>query len=485
MHRSDAPSNRRRNAANSPTQPTEASHAGFGGTEETESRTAVQDDAGSVAHTAGSAHDATGGGGAKRTRDQRSPSPELGEQTGLEQQEPAGADTGMSVSALSELVARLTENQAAAAEAARSAAAEAKAREERNAKLLQDLLAKIGGEEESATKDEGAKTRSSSARSVITAGIKAQDALLTSYVTHHISYEEMKTFEVPTDHNERIPVIAGQSLKRSGQRLNMGNYLAQDLLQENQQRVDEAYRAYIVVLHAELKDTARKKSEGLKKLLDTEYGKVEKELEDLFVTVPELKEELRTAEQAAAKATFKTEWDARCVELLSKQKHLRTRKQQKKEQKAEADLKELLDVDKNSVSTLWDKKEKLMVEKYDLQPSAAATAGDNDAGDDDIGAKLARARARAAEHQKVAAALDKQRKVHVQHKKQSASTGGKKKGDSTGGDSRRGGVKAPRTTSPSSSSKNGNQRAPPQHALGKRKGATKLRKKGGGKGEKK
>ena len=80
MHRSDAPSNRRRSAANSPTQPTEASHAGFGGTEETESRTAVQDDAGSVAHTAGSAHDATGGGGAKRTRDQRSPSPQLGEQ---------------------------------------------------------------------------------------------------------------------------------------------------------------------------------------------------------------------------------------------------------------------------------------------------------------------------------------------------------------------------------------------------------------------
>ena len=105
-------------------------------------------------------------------------------------------------------------------------------------------------------------------------------------------------------------------MKRSGQRLNVGNRLAPNLLEENRQRVDKAYRAYVVVLHTELKDTAKKKSEGLKALLDTEYGKVEKELDDLFVTVPELKEELRTAEQAAAKAAFKTEWDARCVELL-------------------------------------------------------------------------------------------------------------------------------------------------------------------------
>ena len=103
----------------------------------------------------------------------------------------------------------------------------------------------------------------------------------------------------------------------------MGNCLAPNLLEENQQRVDKAYRAYVVVLHAELKDTAKKKSEGLKALLDTEYGKVEKELGDLFVTVPELKEELGTAEQAAAKAAFKTEWDARYVELLLT-KHKRT-----------------------------------------------------------------------------------------------------------------------------------------------------------------
>eukprot|EP01048_Picozoa_sp_COSAG05_P009166 COSAG05_NODE_735_length_7640_cov_6.045883_1_plen_112_part_00 len=79
----------------------------------------------------------------------------------------------MSVSALRTLVAQLAENQAAAAEAARTAAAEAKEREERNAMLLQNLLTKIAGDEESASKDEGAKIRSSSARSIITEGIKA------------------------------------------------------------------------------------------------------------------------------------------------------------------------------------------------------------------------------------------------------------------------------------------------------------------------
>ena len=261
----------------------------------------------------------------------------------------------------------------------------------------------------------------------------------------------------------------------------MGNRLDPNLLTEEQERIDVAWRAWNIALHAELTSSTNKKAAGLTALLASEYTTIEKDLDDLFVTLPALADDVRIAEQSAARRLLQEKWEARKIELLSKHKKARTKKALKKEQKAEADLASLLKRDKDSVRSAIDHtvdaKEAEMVTKYGLSVHDDTVDAIVPASDD-IGAKLAAARARAADAQRMAATLAKtltsQKKLSSEAKRK-----GKGKKPAAANASPQKGKKT-NAAATASNPKNGNRRATPQGASGKNKGGA--AKQGGAKG---
>jgi hypothetical protein len=117
-------------------------------------------------------------------------------------------------------------------------------------------------------------------------------------------------------------------------------------------------------------------------------------------------------------------------------KKARTKKAHKKEQKAEADLASLLKRDKDSVRSAInhtvDAKEAEMVTKYGLSVHDD-TVGGNVPASDDIGTKLAAARARAADAQYMAATLNRESKTLTTQKKLSSEAKRKGKGKKPAG----------------------------------------------------
>jgi len=90
----------------------------------------------------------------------------------------------------------------------------------------------------------------------------------------------------------------------------VGNRLDPNLLTEEQERIDVAWRAWNIALHAELTSSTNKKAAGLTALLASEYTTIEKDLDDLFVTLPALADDVRIAEQSAARRLLQEKWEA-------------------------------------------------------------------------------------------------------------------------------------------------------------------------------
>jgi hypothetical protein len=397
--------------------------------------------------------------------------------------------TDQSTVELRDMIARLADAQVAAEQASAAAAQRAEAREKANADMMQQLLTKLSAAQD--TQDTQAqaprnstKTRSSVALSTITESLKKQEELLESVVKTQLSADEMSSFSLDADPKVPIPVIAGQTLKKKALKIAVGNRLDPNLLTEEQERIDVAWRAWNIALHAELTSSTKKKAAGLTALLVSEYTTIEKDLDDLFVTLPALADDVRIAEQSAARRLLQEKWEARKIELLSKHKKARTKKALKKEQKAEADLASLLKRDKDSVRSAIDHtvdaKEAEMVTKYGLSVHDD-TVGAIVPASDDIGAKLAAARARAADAQRMAATLDRESKTLTSQKKLSseAKRKGKGKKPAAANASPQKGKKT-NAAATASNPKNGNRRATPQGASGKNKGGA--AKQGGAKG---
>ena len=266
-----------------------------------------------------------------------------------------------------------------------------------------------------------ADDRSSAAHALIAASLKNSAELLSREADLRLLLQSLEATAISEDPKVQIPDAAGQVLRKSKSvKLRFSDKtLDGTLLSEQQQEIDKAHRAYLLVVRDQLKSAKKVEADAVASKLEEEQQALLDKLEDVFETTPALPSEVKASEHSAALTASSNAWAARRLELLTKKKAARMKREAKKEQLAKAKLEKLQADQRGSVRTFVEN----VIDVKLAEQAGAEGSGEASSGDIDIDAQIEDLRSKAAEQQRIAASLEKQQK----RKKASSSSSSKAK----------------------------------------------------------